>query len=127
MQRTVLTVVGALYTLLGLWCTFSPRQTSQSVGFTLSEPGLIEYVTVYGGLEVGLGAAMIIGARNPILLPGVFFMTTVVSVCLPLFRAAMLLAYESNTVVLAILVLELLIALALLVTLARTRLMPAHG
>lgn len=121
MQRIVLTAVGAIYTLLGIWCTISPMQTAQSLGYSLSSAGLIEYVVVYGGLEVGLGLAMVTGARRPRLLPGVFFMTCVFSLVLPLYRSVLLLIHESNPSILAIFGVELVIAVVLLATAWHTR------
>lgn len=114
MQRIILTAVGIIYLILGLWCTVSPRETAEALGFMLSDSGLVEFVVVYGGLEVGLGLAMIVGARRTLLLPGVLFMTTVFSACLPLFRAGMLLLYPASPAVLAILALEVTILVALL-------------
>jgi hypothetical protein len=57
---------GLLYLVLGAWCTLAPDRTSQAVGFTLASPsGRSEYLTVYGGLEVGLGAFFLAAAFVP--------------------------------------------------------------
>lgn len=56
MVRSFIACVGLLYLVLAFWCAFSPEATSQSVGFTLqSGSGQSEFLTVYGGLELGLG------------------------------------------------------------------------
>jgi hypothetical protein len=56
MTRIFLALVGILYVLLALWCAIAPENTSQSVGFTLQPgSGQSEFLTVYGGLELGLG------------------------------------------------------------------------
>ncbi|MCA8951121.1 MAG: hypothetical protein KDE27_16565 [Planctomycetes bacterium] len=53
-----LAVVGVVYLALGIWCTIAPRSTAAGVGFELrGGAGMSEFVTVYGGLEVGLGLA----------------------------------------------------------------------
>lgn len=58
--RTYLAVVGLLYVALGLWCAFAPNETSQKVGFLLQgDSGKSEFMTVYGGLELGLGIAFL--------------------------------------------------------------------
>src|SRR5690606_10384177 len=57
---------GLLYIVLGLWCAIRPQQTASSVGFTLeSTQGLVEYVTVYGGLEFALGVFFLYCALRP--------------------------------------------------------------
>ena len=56
MARAYLTFVGLAYWALAIWCIASPDQTSQAVGFTLQPgTGQSEYLTVYGGLQLGLG------------------------------------------------------------------------
>jgi hypothetical protein len=55
LERCFLTAVGLLYLGLGLWCAWDPGSTSRTVGFELlGGSGQSEFVTVYGGLEVGL-------------------------------------------------------------------------
>ena len=56
MARKFLAAVGIAYLGLGLWCAVLPERSSDAVGFTLQPgQGQSEFVTVYGGLEVGLG------------------------------------------------------------------------
>lgn len=116
-----LLVVGVVYVLLGLWCTLRPRTTSAAVGFTLDgDRGLSEYVTVYGGLEVGLGIAMIVTALDPALRAGGLAFALVLSAALPCFRipTVLLLAVPRGTIVL--MVVELMIAAALFVAWLRS-------
>lgn len=48
-------VVGIMYLFLGLWCAVSPDKTSGVVGFELvGGSGKSEFLTVYGGLEIGM-------------------------------------------------------------------------
>ena len=49
-------VVGLMYLALGMWCAISPEKTSAVVGFELiGGAGMSEFLTVYGGLEIGMG------------------------------------------------------------------------
>ncbi len=46
----------AIYGIFAIVCTVRAAATSQSIGFTtLNNGGMAEYVTVYGGMELGLG------------------------------------------------------------------------
>ena len=59
--RIFLAVVGGLYITLGIWCAVAPERTSQVVGFDLKPgSGQSEFLTVYGGLEFGLGLAFLV-------------------------------------------------------------------
>jgi hypothetical protein len=56
MARIFVSLVGGLYVLLGLYCSLLPARASKTVGFQLLPgSGQSEFVTVYGGLEVGMG------------------------------------------------------------------------
>ncbi len=60
MSRIFLTLVGAAYLILALWCSISPEKTSRSIGFTRqSGAGESEFLTVYGGLQFALGLAFL--------------------------------------------------------------------
>ncbi len=53
--KIFLVVVGLLYLGLAIWCSFDPQTTSAKVGFELQPgSGESEFVTVYGGLELGM-------------------------------------------------------------------------
>ncbi len=59
--RIYLAVVGIMYLALALWCTMSPATTSRKVGFDLlGGSGRSEFMTVYGGLEFGLGLVFLL-------------------------------------------------------------------
>ena len=65
-SRVFLTAVGILYLGLGIWCAVYPSQTSSKVGFSLrGSSGMSEFVTVYGGLEVGLGLTFLLPLMWP--------------------------------------------------------------
>lgn len=54
--RIFLAAIGAAYLLLAGWCIASPRSTAAAVGFDLQRgSGQSEYLTVYGGLQLGVG------------------------------------------------------------------------
>jgi Domain of unknown function (DUF4345) len=64
--RIFLAVVGAVYMALGIWCSVMPQHTSQVVGFDLKPgSGQSEFLTVYGGLEFGLGLAFLVPLVRP--------------------------------------------------------------
>ncbi len=45
----------AIYLLFSIWCTVASSSTAQSLGFiSLNSSGKAEYLTVYGGLQLGL-------------------------------------------------------------------------
>ncbi|MCO7223685.1 hypothetical protein [Pleionea sp. CnH1-48] len=61
MARTV----AVLYLISGIWCIVNPVLSASYLGLTLSSAkGLSEYFTVYGGLQIGLGCALIIGIHK---------------------------------------------------------------
>lgn len=58
-ERLYLLAVGVLYAGLAIWCAVDPDHTSQAVGFSLNPgAGDSEFLTVYGGLEMGLAAIL---------------------------------------------------------------------
>lgn len=58
--KIYLIVVSALYLGLAIWCTVSPKVTSEKVGFELiGGSGKSEFMTVYGGLEFGLALVLL--------------------------------------------------------------------
>lgn len=56
----------ALYLLFAAWCTVGMSRTAPAMGFTaLSNSGRSEYLSIYGGLQIGLAIAFWLLARNP--------------------------------------------------------------
>ena len=56
MTAIYLWVNAAIYGIFAILCTVKASATSKSIGFlSLSNGGMAEYVTVYGGMELGLG------------------------------------------------------------------------
>lgn len=66
MIKAYLLFNGALYILLGLWCTILPRKTADFLGLSWSNnSGRNEYITVYGGMEFGIGLFLVLAALRP--------------------------------------------------------------
>lgn len=56
-----------MYLALGVWCTVLPDRTAAAIGFTFAKAAArSEYITVYGGLEVGLGVFFLLSVLNPV-------------------------------------------------------------
>lgn len=57
MTAAYLWINAALYAVFGVLCAINPRGTAKGLGYALpSNGGLSEYLTVYGGLQLGLAA-----------------------------------------------------------------------
>lgn len=57
----------ALYAAFGLLCLFRPLKTAKALGFDVLAPhGTVEYVTVYGGMQLGFAAFFALGASRGI-------------------------------------------------------------
>ena len=57
MTRAYLLVNAVLYVLFAVWCTAAPEKTSEALGLKMTGgSGKSEYLTVYGGMEMGIAA-----------------------------------------------------------------------
>lgn len=55
MATAYLYLNAVVYLLFAVWCTFAPARTATAVGYaTLTRSGQTEYLTIYGGLQLGL-------------------------------------------------------------------------
>ncbi|WP_283789218.1 hypothetical protein QNI23_015140 [Bermanella sp. WJH001] len=114
--------VGVLYILSALWCMFRLELSAQGLGFGLLTPGaMIEYFSVYGGLQLGLGLAMIGVTFKPGMFLGGLFFSLIFSWVLAASRVVGLALYEPNGLMWGLLVLEGAIALALSYTWYKTK------
>jgi hypothetical protein len=109
----VLKVVGSLYFVSGFWCAFKPALAASFLGFTLSDIGLSEFVSVYGGLQVGLGLAMLLSSTKPSYIEAAVFFALITSAGLLAFRIFAISSIAANNGVYAMAVLEGAIVLAL--------------
>lgn len=116
-----LRIVGLLYLLSGLWCAINPELAASFLGFSLTDIGLSEFVSVYGGLQVGLALAMLISSCNPRYIEASVFFALVTSLGLFLFRVIAVISIAANPGVYAMAVLELIIVLLLASTYHRLR------
>lgn len=94
--KILLGLVGGLYVLLGLYCSVLPARASKTVGFDLvGGSGRSEFLTVYGGLEVGMGLVFL----WPFLRPGetAFALKAclIIHGCLVLFRGIGFVAFQN--------------------------------
>lgn len=56
MTSIYLYINAAIYLIFSIWCSVASSSTAQSLGFiSLNASGRAEYLTVYGGLQLGLG------------------------------------------------------------------------
>lgn len=109
-----LRAIGGLYVLSALWCIVSLDVSANSLGFGFLNPAAqVEYFSVYGGLQLGLGIAMIAVSFKPPLLMGGLFFSVVFSWVLAVSRIVGLLLYPTSPLMWALLMLEACIALAL--------------
>lgn len=118
-----LNIVGVLYLISGLWCALNVEVSAHYLGFGLSSDfAKSEFLSVYGGLQLGLAVSMLIGARVAHLRQGVLFMAMLVSCVLFATRVASIWVYSDSVLDRSIwffLLLEGSIALALTVSYAR--------
>ena len=94
MTAAFLALNALVYLGLGLWCTLDPDGTSRAIGFAFAKSSArSEYVTVYGGLEVGLGLFFAVAAwYEPLRAAGLLFALLTYG-CLALFRIGTIVAY----------------------------------
>lgn len=63
MGRDFLALVGLLYFGLSVWCVLRPAAVQEVIGLKPTGPsGQSEYLTIYGGLDLGLGLLCLVGA-----------------------------------------------------------------
>ena len=82
---------GLLYLALAIWCAFQPVATAAKVGFDLrGAAGYSEFITVYGGLEFGLAAFLLVGAVHSGFCRPVLACCILIHASLVVFRTASL-------------------------------------
>ena len=93
--KIFLTVVGALYVGLAIWCSLDPKTTSNKVGFDLQPgSGQSEFVTVYGGLEMGLAIILLMPWFWPESTRFAVMSCLAVHACLVVFRSIAYLRFD---------------------------------
>lgn len=87
MPKAFLIFNGVLYIALALWCTILPTQTSQAIGFGLpNNSARSEYIVVYGGLELAMGAFFLLCAFRPGMIGAGLWFALLTYGCLMIFR-----------------------------------------
>jgi len=116
-----LRIVGILYLLSGLWCAANPATSANFLGFIIVDQGLTEFFSVYGGLQLGLGAAMILSSLKPQFLLGGLFFALVTSSGLLMARLVALINYGGNEGIYAMTILETVIVIILAIPFYRAQ------
>ena len=111
---TILRIIGGVYITSAVWCMLRLDVSAQALGFGFLQPAAqIEYFSVYGGLQLGLGVAMLaVSMQSQLILGGVFFswvFSSVLAVC----RLVALVLFDGNGMMLGLLLLEMAIAAGL--------------
>lgn len=117
----ILRLVGLLYLSSGVWCVLNPVESATFLGFSFSNLGIAEFYSVYGGLQLGIGLAMILSSLNEHYFPGGLFFALVLSCGLLMFRVIAMLQFGSNEALMSMLILESIIVVMLFVQLKRLK------
>lgn len=89
MVRAFLACAGTLYLILAGWCALNPVEAARTVGLQMVPgSGQSEFLTVYGGLEAGLGVMLLLPLFWPGLIRSALINSTVIHGCLLAFRGA---------------------------------------
>ena len=108
-------VCGVLYLLSAMWCVFQADAAAGFLGLGLnSNLARSEFFSVYGGLQAGLGAAMVLSSFAPRYVEAALFFSAVFSACLALFRLISFFVYGWTEVSILMLGIEAGIAALLL-------------
>jgi hypothetical protein len=105
---------GFLYLSSGLWCAIQLELVSRFLGIELVSPsGFVEFFSVYGGLQVGLGVAMLVSSFRPSYIEASLYFSAIFSTFLLLFRVLSFLIYGLISDFIVMLVLEVIISAGL--------------
>jgi len=93
--RIFLGLTGLLYLVFSLWCVVRDTQTARAVGFEFANnSGRSEYMTVYGGLQLGLALLYLWAAWQGVYLREGLALAAVTHGTIVLFRAASLFMFS---------------------------------
>lgn len=111
-----LRLVGLLYLMSGTWCAFNPAESANFLGFSLVDLGMAEFVSVYGGLQLGLGAAMVATSLKVEYLDGGLVFALITSLGLLIARFGSIMSIGANSAIYAMAILEFIIVVLLAVS-----------
>lgn len=84
-----------MYVAFAAWCTLLPTKTSEAIGFAFTKAsGKSEYITVYGGLEMGLALFFLFAALSPSLRTAGLLFALLLYGCLALWRIGTVLTLD---------------------------------
>ncbi len=105
---------GLIYLGLGIWCLAAPEIAAGGVDYLLqSDTARAEFITIYGGLDIGIGLAMLWCGPVPRLRLGALAFSAIFSLCIALTRSATLLEYSTSSLLVQLAVVEWAAAAAL--------------
>jgi hypothetical protein len=105
--------IGILYLLSGLWCALNPQVASEFLGYILTNVGISEFFAVYGGLQVGLGVAMLIASIKTEYIEASLLFASITSLGLLVFRLIALVRFDASEGIVAMVILEAVIVIVL--------------
>ncbi len=87
-MATIYLAINALaYFGFAAWCTLLPEKTSAAIGFDFKTASAkSEYITVYGGLELGMAIFFLIAAISPDMRAAGVLFGFILYACLAVFR-----------------------------------------
>lgn len=95
MVAAFLWINAVMYVGFAVWCTVLPTKTAGAIGFTFAKASAkSEYVTVYGGLEMGMALFFLFAALSPSLRTAGLLFALVLYGCLALWRIGTVLTME---------------------------------
>lgn len=107
----VFRLCGVLYILSGIWCAFQFEVAARFLGLELLEGlGKSEFLSVYGGLQVGLGLSICLSSIQPRYIEGSIYYSAIFSSVLAAFRIVSFLIFGWQPDFALIMILEILIA-----------------
>lgn len=118
MAKTYLWVNAIIYLLFALWCTFKKEQTSLASGFlSLNNSGWSEYLTVYGGLQLGMaGFFAYLAMHTPLHRAGLVFSLFIYIAIVSYRLVSLFLLWPIKPVTLGIASMEVLLLLGAVVS-----------
>jgi hypothetical protein len=105
--------IGILYLLSGLWCALNPQVASEFLGYMITNVGLSEFFAVYGGLQVGLGVAMLVASIKTEYIEASLLFASITSLGLLVFRLIALVRFDASEGIVAMVILEAVIVIVL--------------
>ena len=103
----ILRVIGLLYLCSGIWCALFTELSAEFLGIQLiNELGKAEFFSVYGGLQVGLGLAMLLISLKSDYIDAAIYFCAIFSSSLFVFRLISLGFYSHDSTLVSMLIIE---------------------